>query len=366
MPRMLEREAPDYRQHPLAVFDKPIKKNTTMHKRLDDIVHGVFSVFTEEELKFEPRASSLPFCPLLELINAVKGEKFRKDYSFEFYTRVGTAIHSAVQFAFPRSRYGKNVFGNWKCDRHADPFDPCNYIKKMCKRPDDLVCPKCKKGLLEYDELTLMWTHKDDDRAFISGHCDLITKHANRFVLWEFKSTSSFNIDNPHRFLPYAKHLFQKWAYACMLDRMGMRPDYVALVYYSRDKAGEDPQKSGTGVKDVRARTQKVGIYFKVTDEALKLMRELLDETVEGVRLAQIIQRKIAKGQEPKKETVLALADARPCHQKSDYKTYMKYGFGFNEECPYAIPGDENCFQKKAKVLAWKHLNKAIERRLAA
>lgn len=354
------------REHPLAVFDRRVPKGIKIHKRLDDIVNGVFSVFTEEELKFEPRASSLPFCPLLEFLNAVKGEKFKKDYSFEFYTRVGTAIHSAVQFAFPLSRYGKNVFGNWKCNRHSDPFEPCGYVKNACVRPDSLVCPKCKKGLLEYDELTLLWQHKDDDRAAVSGHCDLITKHSKRFVLWEFKSTSSFNVENPHRFLPYPKHLFQKWAYACMLDRMGMRPDYVALVYFSRDKAGEDPHKSGTGVKNVKAQTQKVGIYYKVTDDALKLMRELLDETVEGVRLAQIIQRRIEAGRKPKESTVLALSAARPCHKKTDYTTYMTHGFGFNESCPYAIPGDENCFQEGAKVRAWKHLNKAIEKRLAA
>lgn len=341
------------------------KKHTIVNK-LNNVVESVYDVVTVEPIPWNPRASGLPLCIPYELYNFLNKKTKEIDYPFSFYTRVGTAIHDALQYNFPKSKHGSKVFGNWRCSRHKDDKNPCDYTKNRSTLPGKR-CPKCKKGELLYEELNLSYKSKKDPNAAITGHCDLVScfngANGKNYVVWEFKSTSDWNVNNPNKFLPYDKHLFQAWSYAVMLTDMGLRPKYIAIGYFSRDKArkGVGSNKTTDGIRVHSSRKEAVishVVYFKVTDKRLKLARDILDYTVDQVYLAN----NVMSNDENSVKSLKKIHADRPCHTESDYNGYMKHHWFSNEKCPFAKPGRlGGCFTSDAVTGLFKKTKKLLE-----
>ncbi len=350
----------------IAPLSKSLATKDKTAQLLDSVIDSVFHVTEKEAYRFEARASALPFCTMLELQQFITGEQWEKDFPFEFYVKVGTAMHEVLQASFPKSKNGSKVFGNWVCSNHISLIKPCEYRKTMSLRPDSLVCPKCKAGQLVYDELTLQHISLKDRKTAVTAHCDMVTvfgkKKKKKYVVWEFKSTGAYNIDYPDKWLPYTKHLFQAWAYAVMMTDIGMRPSYIAIAYFSRDKAtrGNASVTNSFGITNHNNAAKKTfkGKYFKVTDEGLAVMRKILDNTVESKRIADmIVSRKPGRVKK-----LLKLSKLRPCHSEKDYKNVMKHHFFSNENCPFAKSEHKGgCFTDNPKVEIYKRLLKSTK-----
>lgn len=346
----------------IASLRKPLPKDHKIVKKLNDVVDSVYDVVSHEQALWKPRASSLPICVPLMLQEFLSGKKFEKDYPFDFYTRTGHAMHETLQGNFPKSSHGDKVFGNWRCSNYNDPKKPCSYYIEYTT-VSDLNCPKCKTGKLEYVELELFYKSKKDKTAVISGHCDLVSCFGKgkkkKYVVWEFKSTSDWNVKNPSRFLPYVKHLYQAWAYALMLTDMGYRPSYIAIAYFSRDKArrGSATKKRssfggiavGASKPTQKEMTSEVK-YFKVTDKRLKVIREIMEYEVEQVRLGQAVLNK-----KDVKANLLKLHKQRPCKSQIQYESFMAHHWFSTEKCEFAKPGRlGGCFTDDVKTKLFK------------
>lgn len=350
----------------IAALRKQLPRTHKIAKKLNDVVDSVYDVISHEDAAWKPRASSLPICVPLMLQEFLSGKKFEKDYPFDFYTKTGTAIHDTLQGNFPKSKHGSKVFGNWRCSRHNDPDKPCKFTLEHTT-VSGLDCPKCKKGKLEYVELNLLYTSKKDKTAIISGHCDLVSCYKKgkkkKFIVWEFKSCGDWNIKNPDKFLPYSKHLFQAWAYALMLSDMGYRPSYIAIGYFSRDKAkrGDASKKRSlfggipTGMSSTpnpKDKTSEIK-YFKVTDKRLAVIREIMEYEVEQVRLGQNVMNK--KNAVDKRANLIKLHKNRPCKSQADYESFMAHHWFSTEKCEFAKPGRlGGCFTDDVKTKLFK------------
>lgn len=351
----------------LSIIDlrKPLPKNHKIVKTLNNVVDSVYDVVSHETALWKPRASSLPICVPLMLQEFLSGKKFEKDFPFDFYTKTGTAIHDTLQGNFPKSSHGDKVFGNWRCLNHNDAKKPCGYSLEHTTI-NSLDCPKCKTGKLEYVELELFYRSKKDKNAIISGHCDLVScfgkKKKKKYVVWEFKSTSDWNIKNPTRFLPYTKHIYQAWAYALMLSDMGYRPSYIAIGYFSRDKAkrGEGSKSrvnfGGINVERTKQDATSEVKYFKVTNKRLSIIREIMEYEIEQVRLGQNVLNK-----KDVKANLLKLHKQRPCKSQAQYESFMAHHWFSTEKCDYAKAGRlGGCFTDDVKTKLFKKTLKLV------
>lgn len=124
------------------------------------------------------RLSSSPFCAyrfLFQWYDFVKtGEADFWDYSADFYTSIGTSIHSVLQKWVPIKNPGMYL-GNWKCPK-------CGKIIEAAVGPK--FCKKCKKWM-QYEEFSFL------EKPGFSGHCDGIYLLNNRLI-----KTLDINIDN--------------------------------------------------------------------------------------------------------------------------------------------------------------------------
>lgn len=199
------------------------------------------------------RLSSSPFCPykfLFQWYDYVKSnESDFWDYSADFYTMVGTAIHSALQKWIPFNNPGLYL-GNWRCPT-------CGKVIEAATGPK--FCKKCNKWMI-YEEFSFL------EKPGISGHCDGIfiinsrlaktldvsihnTKPMDKYirtctepveaVILEFKSTSSYRakkITNP---TPNNKAQAMMYVPCAnkKLKELGLNINVIGAVvkYFSRD-----------------------------------------------------------------------------------------------------------------------------------
>ena len=289
--------------------------NTKSAKYVRKILTTVMNEEETAEYVHSLRVSSFPICGLLDAINRIEKPSQPIPFSMSFYTSIGTAVHENLQNRMVLSkRFGRWCFGNWKCTA-------CNEIPfKQCLRPKSLVCPKCKSGLLTYHELDFLYKN-------VSGHLDMLTlDNKEKFVAWEFKTTSEYNIKNPLQNLPQLKHKQQIETYCTMLWRVhGIRVHTYVIVYISRNRAQMNTEDE----------EQFIPFTFKFTDA----MMDRRDAQIERIRRSDVVIKKLFK--EPDKSTLRKLEALRPCRSEEDYNdphTGMKHAF-YKGGCEFAKKG---------------------------
>jgi hypothetical protein len=202
---------------------------------------------------FQFRASRLPFCSREVVIHRrwplnqrpVRSE----DYSFNFYVRIGHAVHEHVQQYLGMISL---MFGNWTC---------CGITEKM--REGSATCPVCGKPQ-KYEEFEV-----DSE---LGMHVDAVLKRYN--AVGEFKTTSSENLKKLTS--PYPKHMVQASCYLASLNaQFGWSLDKLIFVYFSRNR----PKEFAVFVREP---------LHDVYDEALKQFAKAKDDLYSGTMPARI------------------------------------------------------------------------------
>lgn len=305
---------------------------------------------TPQPVQFRP--SSFPHCALLHSLAAyddVSASAYmelqkKKTYGFDFYVSVGTAVHEVIQrYIAEISTAGTHVFATWVCTS-------CRHAISWAMRPAVQTCPKCKKGSLRYEELTLEGTQ-------LSGHADMVLcqkikkngKIKRLYHLLEFKTTSEDTLRdavtgaaNPKGYLPQEKHTVQVGIYTALLRRMGIRVSTVSLIYISRDKAAQ----SVTAPPLIL--TKKVnGTYIDFYDDHLTRAEEAFAAMQRHAQLGSNFDAT---------SFVSDLWSLRPCKSQEEYEAYMAKGF-FNAACPFAASGA--CWKRNVGTTPGRLLLKA-------
>jgi hypothetical protein len=347
---------------------KHLPETHKVKKHIDQSVENAYAVTAYDDPVFEVRSSSLPICLPLKLYEYVSGEKKKRDYAFEFYVRIGNAVHELLQHAFPRAKMKGKVFGGWVCEKLK--HKKCDWRKNLAVFPGP-KCPSCGANV-EYEEIELEHKHPTDKKAKITAHCDMVMRFGKKikpvYIAWEFKSAAEWNVENPHKFLPYKKHIYQLSSYVVMLTDKGLRPAYMVVAYFSRnaarsveEKPEQEPNTPSNGFGNVKKKVnvRKVShtFVYKVTDELIASMRELLDYEVEQTRLANIVLKKGA----PARKTLAKLVGNRPCKSPTDYKKMMQDSF-IMDSCKMAKPSRlGGCYTQDKKAPIYNKILKALK-----
>lgn len=162
---------------------------------------------------FQFRSSKLPFCPREFVIHSRLSPEMRalrgEDYSFNFYVKIGSAVHEVVQKFLGISKF---LYGNWTC---------CGVTEYA--REGSARCQVCGQPQL-YSELA--------PKSDLGMHVDGVSVLYNGVA--EFKTTSSKNL--PEIKDPYPQHMGQASCYLHALNaENGWNLDKLIFVYFSRD-----------------------------------------------------------------------------------------------------------------------------------
>jgi hypothetical protein len=292
--------------------------------------------------KPEFRMSKMPICGLLHTIEELEGKSAKIQYSTDFFTSIGDAIHETLQQHFPLTKdVSQYVFGNWKCNNpKCEKYD--KVVKFRCTTPEKLKCPKCSKRSLEYSELKINYKG-------VTGHIDLILLIDGVFYLLDFKTTSEYNVKNPSRYLPYPKNVIQIESYLVPLqEQFDIKISHYILFYISRNST----ESESKWIKS----DDFVPIGVEVTDAIYQRRKKHLDAVAKQKNLVEKFLN------DPNKKRLRKLSDARPCHSKEQYKdkkTGMSHAFFSKQECIYFEKG--SCFSDDKLVKPAKDIWKLVK-----
>jgi hypothetical protein len=291
----------------------------------------------ELEVEAEPqfRASSFPYCPILDLEARLDPEKRMMVYRSHFYFGIGTAVHSLWQTMMAYSpNYGEFVYGKWRCPK-------CKWRNKIDSpqfRPKN--SPTCSKGKCpsywEYVELDFNWHG-------LSAHCDQFACYDKKddWVAFELKTTSAWQLEPGanSKYIPYKKHLLQVKIY-CTLIRLiyEIKIKRYTLVYTSRENPDFGHQRSFT---------------YPFTERDFLKTRNLIVRAINGRNLVNKISRKGLTD-----DLLDKMLERRPCHSAKDYKEKMDHAFFGKEKCPHYKDG--SCARTSTKKIK-KHLQAVWE-----
>ena len=290
----------------------------------------------KQELSFRP--SSFPWCNVLAALSVYE-PKFMppKDlkYSFDFYVKVGTAIHDSLQqkrmsIASLSRQY---TWGSWKCascgEYHLDE-DGFMY-EGFC--PDK--CLHCGSEVFDYEELELEY-RLPGGRTVLRSHKDWVLNIDGTFIILDFKSTSEDNFleERNHRYLPQDKHVVQVMTYAALLKEVrNIDVAGVMVIYLSRNKA-PTPEQIVSGNTP----------YIALSQSALKEQVQRLRDT-----MASHETYLDWKDDPTNDDLIKSLWGMRPCHSKSEYDRLMKPAFFGKENCPFMARGC--CFKNNPEPM---------------
>lgn len=169
---------------------------------------------TPYEVQF--RSSRLPFCGREYVLHHRYREEKPvrvEDYGFNFYVKIGSAVHSVVQQFLGMSDF---LYGDWTCCGVTDHAREGSELCSVCGRPQ------------QYEELA--------PKSELGMHVDGVTVKYN--AVTEFKTTSSRNV--PSLSNPYPAHMVQASCYLHALNKEhGWSLDKLIFVYFSRDNPSE-------------------------------------------------------------------------------------------------------------------------------
>jgi hypothetical protein len=309
-------------------------------KTLEKIVQAVQATTIIAKKKHDFRVSSLPYCPLLELVARKELEQTEEmEYDSHFYFAIGNALHSLFQ-KFSRDAKGVTLIGDWKCSKiisikqdsnpPSETITKCAQAYQFCSNKSAKKrhsCPhklKDCKGDFEYVELTLYYNG-------LSGHCDLLFKVDGKYYLVDIKTTSTFLFDSTKLALdkgyyPAKKYFHQIESYAVMLEKQfDIKIEQYAILYVSRD----------------RTSTKRKGhmLFVRKLNNRMRRERwELLDKQTANNKLVE----KYEKSQS--KKLLTKIWENRPCQKPSDYKNEMGPKF-FDKVCTFHK--DKTCYSGK-------------------
>lgn len=241
--------------------------SSSIHQELHAYLDTSLGTELHELEPREPRlrVSGLPYCGLRHLWVVHNkalptGTPEPLNFSKEYYTSVGTTVHTALQ---RWAGTGGRIYGNWRC---RDP--KCNALIQFSVYRR---CRVCGSDTL-YEEFTV--------RAFthLSGHTDgLYRSRSNRWWVIDYK-TSSLKVLDRHGsdpVLPYAGNKFQITSYVPMVENLlGIKVSGWALIYHARDNPFKFRVISDTmDDKAKRARMLKLKLFDDQYDIVLRSAR---------------------------------------------------------------------------------------------
>ena len=315
-------------------------KHNELKRALTKVQEGYF-LAPPREPKF--RASELPFCPLLHVIDKVghdSNEPEKIEFESGFYFNMGHAVHdlwqSTASIALPHG-----LIGDWECAKvfshkandNVTTIKRCNRVVHFCTHDQAVKysCPHKRtdcKHLQKYKELEL-------EELGLTGHTDFLYrgKH-NKYHLVDFKTTGTFLFDKPkiavgHGYFPSEKYFEQLETYAVMLERKyEITIDTITIVYVARHRAvhaGEDKRRRAMHLFTV-----------KLTNTTRRNRRKNIRRYTRSYKIAR--QWLDAKPRERRKLTN-KLFDVRPCHTHKDYQEKMAWAFMSKTPCEHHKSG---------------------------
>jgi len=309
-------------------------------KAIEAIVKAVQTVKTETAKRTEFRVSSLPYCPLLTLVDNKSEEKAYEEYESNFFFSVGTALHELFQ-KFARDAKDVTLVGNWKCTKllstkyDSNPpsethtkcvqeYDFCSHEAVQKKHSCPHKLKDCSPSLFQYVEITLTYNG-------LSGHIDLIFKINGKYILVDIKTTSGYLFDYPDKAIargwyPSLKYWEQISTYSVLVEKTrNIKIDSYAILYISRERTSNK---------------RKGHMIFarKLTQEERIGRTKKLEKQIKN---NQLVQKYLKKNSS---KTIKAIWENRPCQTKKDYKNEMAYKF-FNETCKFHKDG--SCYSGK-------------------
>lgn len=303
--------------------------------------------------KAEFRASSLPYCSILDLKDRVDRKEHKEKYVDDprprdkdkmnwggmYYTRVGTTVHSLLQGTSANiSSWQKYFYGGWVCDEcgaASTEHDPIF-------RKDFQHCHKDCKSHLTYEEIGLSYRG-------LSGHVDGVLFHPKYgWILLEWKTTGNTLFTNPRmveKYFPQAKHIAQAETYCYILyQQYNIKISYYVILYVNRDK------QDGTLGKSIRPfirewntlrKKHRKNVFYKESTT-----RSLLDRHWHEAKVDKKIRRSLAE----------KMLDLRPCKSIDDFNRTMKAQYFGQEVCPHlkqCTGGSSGCQKILQQVEKW-------------
>lgn len=314
-----------------------------LHRRFTTMVNFKRSVPTER--KSQIRTSSVPICPkwfILDNANPV----FEESYGMDFYTGIGTSIHSTVQKWFPFSS-PLIMFGNWKC------LNPdCGKIAYRKLGP--LKCKNCGADT-GYEEFSMRFIdapisgHSDgilldidpDMAQFINdhgfSHLDL-KKNIEAWVL-ELKSSGTHRIMQKNEKGADARHKLQAGMYSVGFDKI-LKQKYGFPI----DVKGYVIKYLGRDIPTLLSRD------FKETPENAKHVYEVTCKAV-NLLIKGIIQDKPG-----------SIFKFKPCEDHSDL--YLLPSFKQSNSSPFRLTCEYEKVCKSVDGAEFKKIFKEVRKSL--
>jgi len=333
-------------------------------KAIKEMLSNMLVYEENEAARTEFRASSLPYCGLLDYVDRRDQPSSSFDYGGFHYTTIGTAVHETVQRLIYKTNKGK-LFGTWRC---------LSYHKgKVCgklhyNQLEPTVCECCGQTDRNffYEELEVAWPPRDfkkmedaakKDNVLMSvkrklcgvntftGHVDGVFQAANgKYYVLEYKTTSKDKVDTG-RGLPVSYHPYQARRYAGLITKLhGITISGFFLIYLGRDTAA----KSVTSMSG-KTRLEGVRPFYFATDESVR---------ADEVRKMDMEYKQRRAGTALLKDPKHASAEkfllkAKPCKSLAEYKSEFFNGYMKKDAsgksvypCPFANGG--KCFKMKS------------------
>lgn len=284
------------------------------------------------------RVSSMPFCPLRELLFTERTDSF----SMSFYTTIGTAFHENAQTWLARSGFSGKIFSCWKCPR-------CGHLTEPMFKPTGGCSCGCNEDWL-YEEITIKYRG-------LSGHVDLVVELLpGKFVVVDFKTTNLTKKKQragwQNEFPASRSSITQISCYSTLLRKL-FKLNIVAwcLVYIDRGDV-------------IRTEQNYHKVLRQWTPRKHTNMLQLIDRACDHNRTLRRLEA-LLKGDSYSPQAVKLLKHMvvnRPCKCDASYNEWM--GYKFSKYPDKGTRKDGQCLLKKACLTNNRAAYVAVEKLL--
>lgn len=292
---------------------------------LAEIEHHIDSIMMEAAEAKEVRhvapafrCSSMPFCPLVNLLLDTRTDS----YSMDFYTTIGTAVHEVHQKWIPKTRFKDRVYGHWACKS-------CGQVHEGKKGRPILMpadCNDCGPSDFTYVEITVKYKG-------LEGHIDMITEiMPGKFIIEDWKTTDLGGKKRKYpgtwkNYYPSSKtYKVQIRTYASLLRRLWkMNVIATCLIFVDRGKVVQNKKDYHKVIWPWNEKkTEKHMIWVDAAcanNEKLVELRGILEKS---------------QGYSNRADRLLRhLVHNRPCTSEETYDKWMDAAFYGESSCPH-------------------------------
>jgi len=308
---------------------------------LIDMSQGIDPTFRK---KSEFRISSFPYCPIRSLL--FKGDGYIP-FSMEFFTSIGTAIHTTLQKYLRHGNFKNKIFSCWKIVETGEVIGPCRF--------DDIPA-KYHNYTIEYEEITINYNG-------LSGHVDLVMELLpGKYVVIDFKSTNlrkTQKYNNWQKYYPASRSsIIQISSYSTLLNELfGLNVVAWCLVYIDRGDVIRDKTNYHKVLRPWnQSKHDKLLSWIDLSCKSNKYL----------VKLNKILDSGKAGYNERADALLNRLVRNRPCKTEEDYENFMDYKFYQGPVRNGEDPGVKNgkCILLKSCLRGDKSCLKAIHQHL--